>query len=68
MRWLRRAALLCAAVAALPGCTPAPLLKADVDGRIVCDADAMAKAEQAMRRNVGQIQWVNCPRAVLRAD
>jgi hypothetical protein len=49
------------------GCAPAPLTKADVDGRIVCNADQMDQVERAAVRNNRQVHWVNCPRAVLRA-
>ena len=51
----------------LCGCAPAPLTKADVDGRIVCNVDQMDQVERAAVRNSRQVLWVNCPRAVLRA-
>ena len=53
--------LLCA-------CAPAPLTKADVDGRIVCNVDQMDQVERAAVRANRQVYWVNCPRAVLRAS
>jgi hypothetical protein len=52
----------------LCGCAPAPLTKADVDGRIVCNVDQMDQVERAAVRNGRQVLWVNCPRAVLRAS
>ncbi len=52
----------------LAGCAPAPLTKADVDGRIVCDTDRMTQAErQALKASSStRLVWVNCPQAVLR--
>ena len=52
----------------LSGCAPAPLTKADVDGRIVCNVDQMDQVERAAVRNNRQVLWINCPRAVLRAS
>jgi hypothetical protein len=52
----------------LCGCAPAPLTKADVDGRIVCNVDQMDQVERAAVRNHRQLLWVNCPHAVLRAS
>jgi hypothetical protein len=57
---------LMAAAGALAGCAPAPLTKADVDGRIVCNADEMARIERAARRENKEVHWVNCPLATLR--
>lgn len=50
----------------LAGCAPAMYSKADLDGRIVCDADAMERIEQKARRTFGQVIWVNCPQGRLR--
>ena len=55
------------AACALAGCTPAPLTKADVDGKIVCNSDRMDQVERAVRRANWHVQWVHCPPAVLRA-
>ena len=52
----------------LAGCAPQPLTRADVDGRIVCDADRMARVEEVAKRNGTELHWVNCPTAVLRAS
>jgi hypothetical protein len=53
---------------ALAGCAPQPLTKADVDGKIVCNADKMDQLERdAMHRNA-QLRWVNCPEVKLRAS
>jgi hypothetical protein len=60
-------AMLCAAACALMGCAPQPLTKAEVDGKVVCNADYMSQVEQKARREGMHIQWVNCPQAVLRA-
>ena len=51
----------------IAGCAPAPLTKADVDGRIVCNTDYMDQVERAARRDARQVLWVNCPQAILRA-
>ena len=59
-----------ASLTALPllvGCAPAPLTKADVDGRIVCNVDQMDQVERMAMRANRQVLWMNCPRAVLRA-
>jgi hypothetical protein len=48
------------------GCASAPLTKADVDGRVVCNVDRMDQVERAARRTFAEIRWVNCPRATLR--
>ena len=55
------------ATAALAGCATPPLTKADVDGRIVCNAEQMDQVERAARRTGTWVQWVNCPQATLRA-
>ncbi|HVO89084.1 MAG TPA: hypothetical protein VMV45_11120 [Casimicrobiaceae bacterium] len=56
-----------AAVLLLGGCASAPLTKADVDGRVVCDRDKMDQVEHAARRERRDITWIHCPTAVLRA-
>ena len=56
----------CAAILA-SGCAPAPLTRADVDGRVVCDVDKMDRIEHSARRGFKDVHWVNCPKAVLRA-
>ena len=51
----------------LAGCAPTMYSKAELDGRIVCDADAMERIEQKARRAAfGQVIWVNCPTGRLR--
>ena len=50
----------------LSGCASAPLTRAEVDGRIVCDSDRMDRAEREARKNGAGIVWVNCPTATLR--
>jgi hypothetical protein len=53
-------------VVLVSGCASAPLTKADVDGRVVCNVDRMDQVERAARRTFAEIRWVNCPRATLR--
>jgi hypothetical protein len=55
-----------AVTGALSACAPAPLTKADVDGRIVCNSDRMAEVERAARRENKAVYWVRCPQATLR--
>lgn len=50
----------------LSACAPAPLTKADVDGRVVCDVDRMDQIERAARRENKSVHWVRCPLATLR--
>jgi hypothetical protein len=52
--------------AGLAACAPAQLTKADVDGKIVCNADRMAQIERAARRENKDVYWVHCPEATLR--
>ena len=56
-----------AGVALMAGCAPAPLTKADVDGRIVCNVDYMDQVERAAKRDSRHVVWVTCPQAILRA-
>ena len=55
-----------AGVFAVAGCAPVPLTKADVDGRVICNADQMDQVERTARRHNTMIVWVNCPQVVLR--
>ena len=59
--------LLTAVTIAASGCAPAPLTRADVDGRVVCNADQMDQVEREARRAFKEVHWINCPQAVLRA-
>lgn len=59
--------VLAAVTIAASGCAPAPLTKADVDGRVVCNADRMDQVEREGRRAFKEVHWINCPPAVLRA-
>ena len=61
------AGMVIVAAGFLAGCAPQPLTKADVDGKIVCNSDRMYEVEQLARHEGIQVQWVNCPHAVLRA-
>jgi hypothetical protein len=65
---LRTLLILGATAALLGACAPAPLTRADVDGTIVCNTEAMDQVERAARRQFKEIHWVNCPVAVLRAS
>ena len=47
-------------------CAPVTYTKADIDGRIVCNADRMDQIERAARREMKEVHWVNCPLATLR--
>jgi len=51
---------------ALSGCAPVHYAKADVDGLVVCNPDAMEAVERQARRNFAQVVWVRCPTATLR--
>ena len=51
----------------IAGCAPAPLTKADVDGRVVCNVDQMDQVDRSARRENKEVHWVHCPQAVLRA-
>ena len=48
------------------GCAPFQYTKADVDGRIVCNAEFMDQIERQARRNQVTVTWINCPHATLR--
>ena len=52
------------AVLLLFGCTPAPLTRADVEGRIVCNGEQMDQVEREARRRNAKLQWVHCPENV----
>ena len=66
MKALLALAIMVAAMG-LAGCAPQPLTRADVDGKIVCNADRMDQVEREARRNNVQVHWVNCPTATLLA-
>jgi hypothetical protein len=55
-----------AVAAGASACAPAPLTKADVDGRVVCNSDRMEQIERAARRENKDVHWVHCPQATLR--
>lgn len=50
----------------LAGCAPTVYTKAELDGRIVCNADTMERVEQKLRRSFAHVYWVNCPQGTLR--
>jgi hypothetical protein len=66
MRILLRTTVAVATIV-LAGCAPAPMTKADVDGRIVCNTDRMDQVERSARRENKEVHWLHCPQAVLRA-
>ena len=53
-------------VLVLCGCASAPLTKAEIDGRSVCNVDRMDQVERDLRRSFAEVHWINCPRARLR--
>jgi hypothetical protein len=55
-----------AGLALASGCAPVHYTKADLDGKVVCNTDAMDQVERAARRSATTVVWVNCPRATLR--
>ena len=55
------------ATIALTGCAVEPMTKADVDGRIVCNAERIDQVERSARRENKEVHWLHCPQAVLRA-
>jgi hypothetical protein len=57
-----------AGVLTIAGCAPVPLTKADVDGRVICNADQMDQVERQARFNNSRVIWVNCPQVVLRTS
>jgi hypothetical protein len=54
------------AIVSASGCAPVALTKADIDGRVVCNQDAMDQVERHARRNTVSVFWINCPQATLR--
>lgn len=48
-------------VLGLAGCAPAPLTRADVDGKLVCNTDYMDQVDRAARTRMKEVRWVNCP-------
>ena len=48
--------LLCIA-----GCATAPLTRAQLDGKIVCNKDYMDQVERNAHRQLADVRWVNCP-------
>jgi hypothetical protein len=48
-------------VLGLVGCAPAPLTRADVDGKLVCNTDYMDQVERNARHRMTDVHWVNCP-------
>lgn len=62
------ATLLATLVAALAlgACAPVEYRKADLDGKVICDADRMDRIERDARRAGVLVQWVQCPTITLR--
>ena len=52
----------------LGGCAPYQYTKADLDGRVVCNPDALDQVERAAKRSFTQVIWVRCPTATLRVS
>jgi hypothetical protein len=58
---------ICAlSVLGLAGCASAPLTRADVDGKLVCNADYMDQVERSARMHMAELHWVNCPQVKLK--
>ena len=57
-----------ASAVVLAGCAGAPPTRADLDGRVVCDAERMASVEARAQRDGVGLRWVNCPRVMLRVQ
>ncbi|HEX4884291.1 MAG TPA: hypothetical protein VFX05_09145 [Casimicrobiaceae bacterium] len=55
-----------AALVLLAGCASHQWTKAEVDGMIVCNTDAMDQVERSAKRTFAAVHWVNCPRQTLR--
>jgi uncharacterized membrane protein len=66
MKTITLALSIIAVAAAVAACAPVQLAKADVDGRIVCNADRMDQVERAARRENREVHWIHCPLATLR--
>ena len=63
---MRTLALVGIAALLLAGCAPAPLTRADYDGLVLCNPDAMDQVERQARRTFAQVYWYSCPKATLR--
>jgi outer membrane protein assembly factor BamE (lipoprotein component of BamABCDE complex) len=66
MKTITLALSIIAVAAAVAACAPVQLAKADVDRRIVCNADRMDQVERAARRENREVHWIHCPLATLR--
>jgi hypothetical protein len=66
MKTIMIALSIIAVAGAVAACAPVQLAKADVDGRIVCNADRMDQVERAARRENREVHWIHCPLATLR--
>jgi hypothetical protein len=53
-------------VLGLAGCASAPLARADVDGKLVCNSDYMDQVERSARLHMAEVHWVNCPQVKLK--
>lgn len=63
---MNRIVLAAISLLVMSGCAPIHYAKADIDGRIVCNPDAIAAVEQEAKRKYTQVIWVRCPTATLR--
>ena len=54
------------AAALLCGCATPQYSAQDLDGRVVCDEIRMSSVEQAAKKDMAQVRWVNCPTATIR--
>ena len=63
---MNRIVLAAVAALAMSGCAPVHYAKADIDGLIVCNSEAMDAVERQAKRNFAKVVWVRCPTATLR--
>ena len=52
-------------VLGLAGCAAAPLTRAEVDGKLVCNQDYMDQVERSAHSRMAELHWVNCPKVKL---
>ncbi|MEO8848207.1 MAG: hypothetical protein ABI440_06220 [Casimicrobiaceae bacterium] len=51
----------------ISGCAAAPMTRASVDGKLVCNQDYMDQVERSAHRQMTEVHWINCPQIQLRA-
>lgn len=43
------------------GCAPAPLTRADGDGKLACNANYIDQVDRQARQHFAEVHWVHCP-------